>query len=293
MPSWKISLPCTKGEAEAIELGDMFSEWDTPPVLLVSERDESQPDEWELLAYVEEAPSGALLAALAALLPDAAAPHIEQLADEDWVTLSQQGLEPITTGRFHVRTPYYPHSADGVEFVIDAGLAFGTGQHETTRGCLLALDALADESFRNILDLGTGTGLLAFAALALWPEAKVIASDIDPVAIEVSAANARINGVPLGNCAGALELVIADGMAAQAIAQRGGYDLIIANILAQPLIDMAANITQGLADGGWLILSGLLETQAKLVTTTYVAQGLVLVDEEAQYGDWAVLVFVK
>jgi len=102
MTSWKITLPCTKAEAEAVEAHDVFADWETPPVLLASEPDENRPDEWELVAYVDIAPEAALIAALHALAPSSTSvlPRIEQLADQDWVTLSQQGLEPITAGRF-------------------------------------------------------------------------------------------------------------------------------------------------------------------------------------------------
>jgi ribosomal protein L11 methyltransferase len=296
MASWKITLICSKAEAEAIEHADPFAEWDTPPVLLANEPDAHKPDVWEIVAYSEEAPSVALLAVLQALAPSAAGaqPHIEELGDEDWVTLSQQGLEPISAGRFHVHTPNFPPSAGQVNFKIDAGLAFGTGQHETTLGCLLAIDALgtAGATFANILDLGTGTGLLAFAAQRVWPHAHGTASDIDPIAITVSAENAPQNAVPLGDAAGAVALIVADGMASPELAARAPFDLIIANILAQPLIDMAPDIVAGLAAGGTLILSGLLVTQAATVGTAYRAQGMALA-HEAHHDDWAVLVLNK
>ncbi len=294
MTSWKITLPCTKAEAEAVEAHDVFADWEMPPVLLASEPDEDRPEEWELVAYVETAPEAVLIATLHALAPSSTAvrPRIEQLADQDWVTLSQQGLEPITAGRFYVRTPHYPARADKTEFVIDAGLAFGTGQHATTSGCLWALDALANERFHNLLDLGTGTGLLAFAALALWPTARVTASDIDPISIEVSAENARLNAVPLGDGVGVVRLVVADGMASPELAALAPYDLIVANILAQPLIDLAADVAGSLAPGGTLILSGLLVTQAAAVEAAYRAQGLKLAQEN-HHGDWGVLVMQK
>ena len=132
------------------------------------------------------------------------------------MTKSQQGLEPIRAGRFYVHTPmhYADRPADTVNLEIDAGLAFGTGQHATTAGCLEALDQLEskDCEFANIADIGTGTGLLAFAALALWPQARCIATDIDPIAVDVSRDNAAINGVKLGHGQGELLLAVADGM---------------------------------------------------------------------------------
>src|SRR5262249_20252765 len=143
-------------------------------------------------AYFEAEPTAEDIALLLSLVPSAAgaAPIVEQLGDEDWVTLSQAGLEPIHAGRFFVHTPVHPDEvpAATVAFELDAGRAFGTGQHETTTGCLIALDRLkaTGARFSDIADVGTGTGLLAFAAMHLWPTARAIASDIDPVSIEVA-----------------------------------------------------------------------------------------------------------
>ena len=118
------------------------------------------------------------------------------------MTMSQAGLQPIRAGRFYVHTPMYRGAPPGmIPFEIDASLAFGTGQHATTAGCLEAIDKLHREGarFSNVADIGTGTGLLAFAALALWPEAKAIATDIDPIAVDVAVDNAAINGVKVGH----------------------------------------------------------------------------------------------
>ncbi|HKH27430.1 MAG TPA: 50S ribosomal protein L11 methyltransferase, partial [Sphingomicrobium sp.] len=180
--------------------------------------------------------------------------------------------------------------ADAISFEIDAGLAFGTGQHATTAGCLEALDKLEREgkSFANIADIGTGTGLLAFAALALWPDAKAIATDIDPVAIDVSRDNAAINGVHLGHGAGELLLAVADGMDSAMLTARAPFDLIIANILAGPLIELAEDFAKVLAPGGTIILAGLLDTQAAAVARAYEAQGMKL--HKSGTGEWPVLV---
>src|SRR4029079_13701973 len=133
-------------------------------------------------------------------------------------------------GRFFVHTPTHAPDPDAVNFEIDASLAFGTGQHATTSGCFCARRLLADNNSAcaNIADIGTGTGLLAFAALALWPEAKCIATDIDPVAVNVSRANAAISAVKLGHSAGLLLLAEADGMDSPMLAARAPFDLIIA-----------------------------------------------------------------
>jgi ribosomal protein L11 methyltransferase len=293
--SWKASLPCTKAEAERIaEAAPDFDGYDDPPVLMTSEPDPDRPDEWRLDAYFDREPDANALAQVAALAPSASvAPVVEALPDEDWVTLSQQGLEPIRAGRFFVHTPAHRSAVpeDAIAFEIDAGRAFGTGQHETTTGCLLALDGLRTIGvrFANLLDLGTGTGLLAFAAMRLWPEAKAAASDIDPVSIEVTGENAAINAVPLGTGAGALELAVAPGLEHPRLAARAPYDLIIANILAGPLIELAPSIAGALAPGGRLILAGLLESQAEAVAAAYRRQGLALATTIVR-GEWPTLV---
>jgi len=297
--SWKVTLPCTKAEAEALT-GDIaqLAMLDAPPVLMTSEPDPARPDDWRMDAYFEEEPGPGDLALLLELMPSARgiAPVVEELGDEDWVTLSQAGLEPIRAGRFFVHTPAHRDEvpAGAIAFEIDAGRAFGTGQHETTTGCLLALDRLktTGASFANLADVGTGTGLLAFAAMHLWPAARAIASDIDPVAIEVAEENARINGVKTGRARGQLELAVAPGLEHARLKARGPYDLIIANILAGPLIELAPALAGALAPGGRLILAGLLDHQAEAVTAAYRRQGMMAGTRE-QLGDWPTLVLRK
>lgn len=297
--TWKVTLPCSKEEAAALA-GDLalFTHLDEPPVLMTSEPDESRPEEWRLDAYFEQQPSGEDLAILHALVPSAAgaAPVVAPVEEQDWITLSQAGLEPIAAGRFFVHTPAHRDRvpAGAVAFEIDAGRAFGTGQHETTTGCLLALDRLKGQgaSFSNIVDLGTGTGLLAFAAMRLWPAARAMATDIDPVATEVAADNAAVNTIPLGRARGQLELVVAAGTDHPAIAARAPYDLVIANILAGPLIDLAPAVSAVLAPGGRLILAGLLDSQADRVAAAYRRHGLAL-SSRIDRGDWPTLTMRK
>ena len=297
--SWKVSFPCTKAEAEAI--GDEVPEFallDEPPVLMSSEPDPYRPEEWRLDAYFPVEPDEATLQLLRQVVPSAgdAQPVIEHLGEEDWVTLSQAGLEPIRAGRFFVYTPAHRREVpeDAVALEVDAGRAFGTGHHETTTGCLLALDALKEKGlgFDNILDLGTGTGLLAFAALKLWPSARVAASDIDPVSIEVTEENAGINAIPLGTGKGEVELAVSPGLEHQRLQARAPYDLIIANILAAPLIDLAPSVAAALQAGGRLILAGLLDSQAEKVAAAYRRQGL-MGSFSIVRGDWPTLVMRK
>jgi len=235
--SWRVTLKCSRAEAEALpEAVDLFALADQPPVIVADEPDPDQPDDWRIHAYFAEQPTTQELVLLRRLTADPD-PEVEHLEDTtDWVTMSQSGLGPIRAGRFFVHTPmhYADRPADTVNFEIDAGLAFGTGQHDTTAGCLAALDRLevAGKSFSNIADIGTGTGLLAFAARSVWPLARVIASDIDPIAIEVTIENAAVNGIPVGHGRRAVALVVAPGLNHPALAHRAPYDMMIANILA-------------------------------------------------------------
>lgn len=297
--SWKVSLPCNKAEAEALKADfTPLALLDFPPVLMTSEPDPARPDSWRLDGYFSEAPTEEMVGILRALAPSASAiePIIEKVEDRDWVTLSQQGLEPIRAGRFFVYTPAHRDSVpdDRIALEIDAGRAFGTGQHETTSGCLVALSRLRENGIRvsNLVDLGTGTGLLAFAALRLWPTARAAASDIDPVAIEVAAENAAINSVALGRSRGEVELVVADGMNDSRLVARAPYDLIIANILAGPLVALAPSVAAMLAPGGRLLLAGLLDSQAERVATAYRRQSLML-SFRVDHGEWPTLVMRK
>jgi ribosomal protein L11 methyltransferase len=288
--SWRVTVPCTREQGEAIaRAGELFPDSTTAPVVVADEPDPTKPDDWLLHAYFDHAPGESEIAQLRRLGSGEAG--VEQLAEADWVTMSQSGLQPIRAGRFFVHTPTYRSAPPGtIAFEVDAGLAFGTGQHATTAGCLEALDKLARNScmYANIADVGTGTGLLAFAALALWRQAKCIATDIDPIAIDVARENAAINGVKLGHGAGELLLAVADGMDSPMLAARAPFDLIIANILAGPLIDFAPDFAKALAHGGTVILAGLLDTQADGVIRAYEQEGLVLADRG--FGEWPVLI---
>jgi len=292
--SWKVTLPCTRAEAEALD-GDIaaFAMMDHPPVLMTSEAEPDDENAWRLDAYFEGRPSPAAIKLLRTLVPSAAGrqPEIEQLPDEDWVTLSQQGLEPVTAGRFHVRNLAADAEKPGhVNFLIEASRAFGTGQHETTAGCLIMLDRMRRIGMRfgNVADIGTGTGLLTFAALHLWPRAYATASDIDPVAVDISAQNAAANGIALGRGQGRIALYTAAGVDHPAIATRAPYDLLIANILAGPLIELAPSLCALVEEGGTIVLAGLLKDQADAVLSAYRAQGMRLA-ERADRGDWPTL----
>jgi len=282
MTSWKVSLPCTRTEAEAIDAGADVAE---QIVLMTTELQEDDREHWRLDAYLEVEPDAATIAAIRALVPSAAgvAPEIAALPEEDWVTLSQHGLEPIAEGRFVVHTSAHRQAAPegGRAFLIEAGQAFGTGHHATTSGCLAMLDRLAGD-FARIIDIGTGTGLLAFAAQHLWPEAEVIATDIDPRAIAVTAENAALNGI---EC---VALIVADGALDDGIAARAPYDLLIANILAGPLVSMAPEVAAIAAPRATIVLAGLLETQRADVVAAFASCGCTL-EAVDRRGDWSIL----
>lgn len=287
-----MTIPCTRLQGEAVGADDgPFADRDQPPVIVADEPEADRPDDWLIHAYFERRPSSEDLALIRAM--GNGEPRIEELGEADWVTMSQAGLEPIRAGRFFVHTPTFPPAQDAINFEIDAGLAFGTGQHATTKGCLETLDRLCDEGarFTNIADIGTGTGLLAFAALALWPNARAIATDIDPIAIQVTRDNAAINRIELGHGAGELLLSIADGMDDPLIEARAPFDLLIANILAGPLIDLAPAFAAATAPGGTILLAGLLDAQAESVIGAYQKAGCRPLDRGT--GDWPVLRLIR
>ena len=214
---------------------------------------------------------------------------VAPLPDQDWVRQSQEGLPPVRAGRFFV---YGAHDAGRVPpgvipIRIEAGLAFGTGHHETTALCLTALSPIARERRpRAVLDLGCGTGVLAIAAAKLWRQ-SVLASDIDPIAIEVARENAGANEVaPL------VRAEVADGLAHPAIRARAPFDLLCANILAAPLVKLAPGLAAVLAPHGLAVLSGLLRDQENLVLSYYRAQGLVL-RRILRDGPWSALVLER
>lgn len=298
--SWIISFPCNRAEAEALsgEVPELEMQ-EEAPVIVTRELDEDR-DEWQLDAYVDEKPSKALINVLRSLIPSAAKAKtkatVEELPEEDWVTLSQQGLEPVRAGRFYVHTSSYTDSVpEGTtSFLIDASQAFGTGGHDTTHGCLEMLDRLEQsaERPRNIADIGTGTGLLAFAALSLWPRARVIASDIDPASIKVTEDNGRINGMPIGNGSGQIALAVAPGTNHPAIQRRAPYDLVIANILAGPLINLSSDIAAATKSGGHVILAGLIARQMDAVLAAYHAHGFRLIARGGS-EEWPCLLLKK
>jgi ribosomal protein L11 methyltransferase len=292
--AWKLIALAPRGVIEAALLAhEDAADWDPEIVLAGSEVAEDRPEDWRLEAWLARKPSRADKAAVAALFPDHA-PKLkaEKLPETDWLTQSQHDLQPIRAGRFYVHTPEHPPLSlpEVRNFCIPASQAFGTGQHATTAGCLAMLSAMKARGVvvRNCADIGTGTGLLAFAALHLWPRALATASDIDHVCIDVVADNARANAVPLGSRPGELTMLVADGMNHPLLKARGPYDLILANILAGPLIGLAPDFAKALVPGGHLLLAGLLRTQEPQVRRACRRAGLRLAARLVN-GDWSIL----
>ncbi len=277
----------SRDPAEA--LGEALEDMDPAPTGVGVFEIEDGSGTWEVGGYFTEAPNDVELALLAAAY--GARPFVvSEVPDTDWVDKVRRELTPVVAGRFFV---HGSHDADKVPaeaepLLIEAAMAFGTGHHGTTQGCLEALDRLAADGFqgRNVADIGCGTAVLAMAAARIWPD-TVIASDIDTVAVEVAEANLRANGLE-----GRVICVEAAGFDHPDLAARAPFDLVFANILKQPLIDLAPDMAQALAPGGYAILSGLLTRQADEVRDAYAQSGINPVRETA-IGDWVTMVLAK
>ena len=244
---------------------------------------------WEVGGYFEAAPDETALMVLAVAM--GAKPFVvSEVPETDWVAHVRRELAPVEAGRFFV---YGSHDADKVPqdcepLLIEAAMAFGTGHHGTTLGCLRALDRLADDGFegQNVVDIGCGTAVLAMAAARIWPQ-NVLASDIDEVAVEVAAANVTANGLE-----GRVNCVEAAGFDHPVLAQAAPFDLVFANILKGPLVALAPDMAQAMQPGGYAILSGILNEQADDVIDVYARSGINLVNRDS-IVDWTTLTLRK
>lgn len=285
MPTY-TALTTLSDEIQANALGEALEGLDPEPTGVGVFELEDGSGLWEVGAYFTEAPDDIELSLMAAAF--GAAPFaVSELPEVDWVAHVKRELSPVEAGRFFV---YGSHDADKlpedrIGLLIEAAMAFGTGHHGTTLGCLRALDRLAERGFhgKNVIDVGAGTAVLAMAAAKIWPE-NVMATDIDQVAVDVSRANAEAND--LSDRVDCLEAV---GFDHQDIAARAPYDLVFANILKGPLIQIAPDMAKHTQTGSLAILSGLLNTQAADVMTAYEAAGFAEVERE-EIGDWTTLV---
>lgn len=288
MPTW-TALSQAHGRDRAEALAEACEDLAPEPVGSGVFEIEDGSDRWEVGVYFTQAPDEIALALLAA--SQGAQPFvISELPEVDWVAHVRRELSPVSAGRFFV---HGSHDADKVPegaeaLCIEAAMAFGTGHHDTTKGCLLAFDRMltAGEVPHRVADIGCGTAVLAMAA-ARTVHGVVLASDIDPVAVETAQANVLANGLD-----GRVECVLAEGFHHPVLDGAAPYDLIFANILKQPLIQIAPDMARHLAPGGRAILSGILVAQADEVAAAYADAGIAL-ERRDDLGDWSTLVVRK
>ena len=289
MPTF-TALTTLSGKSEAEALGEALERLTPEPTGVGVFELEDGSGLWEVGGYFEAEPDAAGLALLASL-HGAKDFIVSELPETDWVAKVKRELTPVVAGRFFV---YGSHDADKVPedalpLLIEASMAFGTGHHGTTLGCLKALDRLnADAGAQDsVLDLGCGTAVLAMAAARVWPEADILASDIDAVAVEVAEVNVAANDL-----VGRVSCLEAEGLDHPGIAGAAPFDLVFANILKAPLIALAPGITQALKPGGYVILSGILNEQAEEVAAVYSEAGNSVVSRD-QIGEWTTIMTRK
>lgn len=285
-PLWSVAVEVPKAA------GAVFADAFASLAIATSRFETGDGANWRVEALLEREPDRraleralALAAATAGLAPPIAT--VARLPDRDWLAENRRQFPPVTAGRFFVHGSFLEGRppAGRIAIALDAGLAFGSGTHESTRGCLLALDRLARRRrFARPLDLGCGSGILALAMAKLW-RARVLALDVDPVAVAVTRANARRNKV-----ATLVRARASDGLGHP----RGGghYDLIVANILARPLQHLARSLAEALTPDGVLVLSGILAGEAASLLAAYRAQGLALAGR-VRLGAWTTLIVKK
>jgi ribosomal protein L11 methyltransferase len=247
---------------------------------------------WIVDAYYESEPDNSAIAAIIEVVSPGSSSTLilEPVPDENWVAISQAGLPPVVAGRFLVHGSHDRaigrQRRNAIE--IDAGEAFGTAHHATTLGCLLAIDRLTRQrQFKRVLDLGCGSGVLAIAAARLLPDATITASDFDPEAMRVAADNVRKNAL-----AGRIDLATSLGLAHPLLRCRAPFDLVIANILAEPLISLAPRLAAVVAPRGAIVLSGIIPSQAAAVSAAYVAAGFARVRRDWLNG-WVILTLAR
>lgn len=288
MPTF-TALTTLPGKSAADALGDAMERLDPEPTGVGVFEIEDGSGLWEVGGYFTEAPDAAGLALLAKI-HGAKDFVVSELPDVDWVAKVKRELAPVEAGRFFV---YGSHDADKVPegkvaLLIEAAMAFGTGHHGTTLGCLRALDRLAEEGFvgRNVADIGCGTAVLAMAAARIWPN-PALASDIDEVAVEVAEANVAANGMQ-----GRVRCLEAAGFDHPDLRAAAPFDLVFANILKGPLVALAPDMGANVAPGGYAILSGILSPQADEVVAAYCENGFTVHGRE-EIGDWTTLCLSK
>ena len=283
------ALTTLPGRINASDLGDALERLTPEPIGVGVFELEDGSGLWEVGAYFSEKPDDISLALLAAVF-QAEEFKISELPQIDWVSKVQRSLKPVVAGRFFV---YGSHDSDKVPpdcepLLIEASMAFGTGHHGTTKGCLLALEQLITDGFKakNVIDVGCGTAVLAMAAARIF-SANVIASDIDSVAHSVAKMNILANGLDRN-----IQCFEASGFAHEQIQTKNPFDLIFANILLAPLLAIATDISKYSLSGGYVVLSGILSEQAELVVNKYTGVGFSL-SNQIEIGEWVTIIFRK
>ena len=283
------ALTTLPGRKNASDLGDALERLTPEPIGVGVFELEDGSGLWEVGAYFSEKPDDISLALLAAVF-QAEEFKISELPQIDWVSKVQRSLKPVVAGRFFV---YGSHDSDKVPpdcepLLIEASMAFGTGHHGTTKGCLLALEQLITDGFKakNVIDVGCGTAVLAMAAARIF-SANVIASDIDSVAHSVAKMNILANGLDRN-----IQCFEASGFAHEQIKTKNPFDLIFANILLAPLLAIATDISKYSLSGGYVVLSGILSEQAELVVNKYTGVGFSL-SNQIEIGEWVTIIFRK
>ena len=283
------ALTTLLGKINASDLGDALERLTPQPIGVGVFELEDGSGLWEVGAYFSEKPDDISLALLAAVF-QAEEFKISELPQIDWVSKVQRSLKPVVAGRFFV---YGSHDSDKVPpdcepLLIEASMAFGTGHHGTTKGCLLALEQLIKVGFKakNVIDVGCGTAVLAMAAARIF-SANVIASDIDSVAHSVAKMNIIANGLDQN-----IQCFEASGFAHEQIKTKNPFDLIFANILLAPLLGLATDISKYSLSGGYVVLSGILSEQAELVVKKYTGVGFSL-SKQIEIGEWVTIIFRK
>ncbi|MTH99360.1 50S ribosomal protein L11 methyltransferase [Roseibium sp. RKSG952] len=288
MPTF-TALTTLNGKAAAEGLGEAMERLEPEPTGVGVFEVEDGSGLWEVGGYFTEAPDETALAVLAVAF-EAKPFVVSELPETDWVAHVRRELAPVEAGRFFV---YGSHDADKIPedripLLIEAAMAFGTGHHGTTLGCLKALDRLIEDGFSadKVADIGCGTAVLAMAAARVW-DGEILASDIDEVAVDVAEANLKANGM-----SGAVRCVEAAGFDHSELQSSAPYDLIFANILKGPLVALSPEIAENLRDGGHAILSGILNEQADEVASVYSQNGFNLTDR-SEIGEWTTLILTK
>lgn len=284
---WRIALTVPAKASEVV--ADALS----PFVSAVTALEDAPGGSWTVEGIAEDEPARpAIIAALALAAATVGTPPpdtvIEPLPEVDWLALNRQSFPPIREGRVWIRGSHVEERAPAasIELLIDAARAFGSGSHPTTALCLRAIqDLVKRRTPRNVLDLGCGSGILAMALAKLVPSARMLAVDLDPVSVATARENARMNRV-----AGRIATHVSHGWRAPVVQRAAPFDLVVANILAGPLAEMAPSLNKGLAPGGIAILSGLLNQQERWVIAAHRAQGLRLIRRYRRDG-WSALVF--